>query len=526
MEEGLVGIDFCGTTIKLGAYTREGEELYFMAKRNVPIVDKGGYWFDWKYQKKTIIEGLKEIVDRGIKILSIGPGTCGEAVYPIDEDGNILDNAIAWYCRRTEEQQKEFEEKTDPLEVFNICFLKTTHPTRPTPTNILSYSAHKINWYKKYKSEVYKRAACWLNVNGFINYFLTGKKYCDYTEAGTWLLYDTRKWEWSDRLCELNEIPKDVLPELINSLKVTGYVTEENKKYLGIDYDIPVIIGKHDGWSYTPEEDFKEYAYTYGGTFGGADIIDYMMAFFFNKSLDKLTDEDYERMQEEVDASPPGANGVRIYVDDTRFRPRKMRDLSGINILGIKVPLANNRGDVFRAVLEYLCMMNPSSGLISLERRGVGKDYFRKKMVIRGGLAKNRSYMMIMANMFNMPLYKIEGKEQNTLGVALLGGLGAGLYKDLGEVTNIIRPRYSKVYEPDPELVEEYRKIYDICARIPNFDGDSEVLPMRSKNKIIDIEELDKIVREKGIEWCYNNWSAWAVIPTMEPGKVRCPQVD
>ena len=226
--------------MKVGAFSKDGERLYLAQRKQVPIITKEGYiYFNKTYQEEMIYEMLKEIVDHGFKMLSIGIGSCGESVYPVDKEGVVIDNAIAWYCTRTTEQLEEFSKKISVMEVFNICYLKPFY----------NYSAHKINWVKKYKPDIFKKATCWLNVDGFVNYLLTGTKYIDYNQAGTTLLFDTKKRDWSDKLFEVNGLNKDIFPELIESGTFTGYLNGKSREKLNISYDIPVSIAGHDTWN-------------------------------------------------------------------------------------------------------------------------------------------------------------------------------------------------------------------------------------------------------------------------------------
>lgn len=500
MKEGLIGIDSCGTNMKVAVFSIEGKRLYITSRKNIPVITKEGYYFDWKYQKGMYFEMLKEVVDHDYKILSIGISTCGESVYPMDEDGNIIDNAIAWYCRRTEEQKEEFEKKISEKEAYKICFLRSFY----------SYSAHKINWYKKYKPKIFKKTVCWLPVTGFINYLLTKTKYFDYNQAGTTLLFDTIKKNWSNRLFKINEISKDTFPELIESGKMTGFLTEENKELLGINYDIPVSIGGHDGWcgqfalGVGVSKEADEYIFSFTGTAGSASIgkvvnkkelenildkkgieyfydnfsmviphvypgkyycvytgavvdyygalLNFIMSFFYNKKAGEITDNDYIEMRKEIDSSKPGANGVRVYVKEND--PIKLRDLDGINILNLGI--SNTRGDVFRAVLEYLCLIDRN------QLKRIGER--RKKTYVVGGFVQNKNFMRIRANILNMPQYIAKEEEINALGAALLGGVGAGIYKGYEDSTNRVGIRYKNIVKPDPKLVKEYKKNYNFTT--------------------------------------------------------------
>jgi sugar (pentulose or hexulose) kinase len=495
MKECLVGIDSCGTNIKVGAFSKSGNRLFLSKRRNIPIItDEGYFYFDWKYQKKMIFEMLKEIIDGDYKILSIGTSSCGESVYPLDSDGNVIDNAIAWYCRRTEEQAQEFVNKISEREVYEICFLKPFY----------SYTAHKINWYKKYKPNIFKKTACWLHVNNFVNYLLTGKKYIDYNQAGSTSLFDIRRNDWSNKLFQINEISKDTFPPLIKNGSFVGFVNSKNKKLLGINYDIPVSVGGHDAWcglfalGIGVSEKSKEFLPSFTGTAGIPSIgeiisrkelektdtnyfykyfswviphvypgtyhclgvvmdyygalIEYFIRLLYNKKADEITRDDYYKLEKEVESSIPGSNGVRIYVEENEVK--KTRNLNGINILGCKI--LNTRGDVMRAVMEYLCIEDKKY-IKEIERR----TKVKKKILVIGGLANNKSFIKIRANILNRDQYICKEEELNLLGAALLGGVGAKIFNNHIDAVESVGILYKDIVKPDSKIVREYRRIYN-----------------------------------------------------------------
>ncbi|MCL4378890.1 MAG: FGGY family carbohydrate kinase, partial [Actinobacteria bacterium] len=390
------------------------------------------------------------------------------------------------------EQAKEFAKKISEEEVYEICHLKP----------FFTYSAHKINWYKKYKPDVYRNAACWLNVDGFVNYILTGTRYMDYNQAGSTLLLDTKKRDWSDRLFKINEISKVTFPELIESGKFTGFVNSESKELLDIDYDIPVSLAGHDSWCGlfalgVGISDKIEFTPNFTGTAGLTNIgkvivreellktntkdlfdnfswviphvypnkyhcrgnsvacygslVEYILKILFGDEKKEFFNEDYIRFEKEINSSIPGANGVRIYVSGNEIK--NTRDLPGINILNLKT--SNTKGDIYRAVLEYLCLLDKKQ-LENLEK-STGE---KKKILIFGGLTKNNAFLKIRASILNKTQYIAKEEEVNLLGAALLGGVGSSIYKDYDDAINNIEVAYKGFVEPDPELVKEYIKIY------------------------------------------------------------------
>jgi len=480
--------------MKVGAFNRNGGKLHITSRKNIPIISgQGYYYFNWKYQRDMLFEMLKEVISNGYKIVSIGIGSCGEAVYPIDKDGEIINNAIAWYCTRTEEQAKEFEKKISEKEVYEICFLKPFY----------TYSAHKINWFKKYKPEIYKNAAYWLNVDGFVNYILTGTKYIDYNQAGSTLLFDTRKMDWSEKLFKINEINVETFPELIESGKFTGYVKNNIKEILNIDYDIPVSLAGHDSWcglyalgiglsdktEYTPnftgtagltnigkiigkeelartkaKDYYDKFSWVIPHVYPGkyhcrgnsiasyGSLIEFTLKILFGNDKE-FTNDDYLRFEKEARSSNPGANGVRVYVSENEISG--IKKLDGINLLNMKT--SNTKGDIYRAVLEYLSAMDKKQ-LKNLEEITSEK----KKLLILGGLTKNRMFMKIRASILNRALYIAKEEEVNLLGAALLGGVGSEIYEDYDDAIGKIEILYKDIVKPDPELVKIYSEINDL----------------------------------------------------------------
>ena len=495
MKECLIGTDMCGTSMKVGAFSRDGKRLYLTQRKQIPIItDDGYFYFNKEYQEEMLYEMLKEIVDKGYRILSIGIGSCGESVYPVDKDGVVMDNAIAWYCTRTTEQLEEFRKKISDMEAFNICYLKPFY----------NYSAHKINWIKKYKPDIFKKAKCWLNVDGFVNYLLTGTKYIDYNQAGTTLLFDTKKRDWSDKLFEVNGLNKDIFPELIESGTFTGYLNNKSRKRINLSYRVPVSIAGHDTWCGfyalglgTSAE--SEYVPNFTGTAGLTNIgtfidkkellskdpnyfydnfswviphtvpnkyhcrgnntssygalLEFTRKLFFEKDKKETWNDYYKSLSNSLSLAAPGANGVRVFVSENE--PLGNNKLEGINFLNLK--LSNSKADIYRAAIEYLCVLDKNN-LGLLEKLSNKK----KKILVFGGFSNDLAFMKIRASIMNRELYIPVEKEINVLGAALLGAVGAKIYDSYGEALDNIEITYKSVVEPDYKLTEIYKNIYNL----------------------------------------------------------------
>jgi sugar (pentulose or hexulose) kinase len=121
---------------------------------------------------------------------------------------------------------------------------------------------------KAQDSTVLKNADKLLLIPDLINYFLTGKKYTEYSNASTTQLFNPKAGDWAYELIDALEIDRNIFTEIIDSGTVIGNLSKEVCSELGID-PIPVIAAaSHDTGSAVasvPAED-ENFAYISCGT--------------------------------------------------------------------------------------------------------------------------------------------------------------------------------------------------------------------------------------------------------------------
>ena len=77
-----------------------------------------------------------------------------------------------------------------------------------------------------------------------------------------------------------------------------------------------------------------------------------------------------------------------------------------------------------------------------------------------GGESRNDLLMKIKASVLNRALTKMDMPETVSLGAAILGGIGAGIFTNLQEALQGLRFNTYEIL-PQPEWVEPYQKFYD-----------------------------------------------------------------
>ena len=112
-----------------------------------------------------------------------------------------------------------------------------------------------------------------------------------------------------------------------------------------------------------------------------------------------------------------------------------------------------------RAVLEGITFSLKDSQVLLDPKREL------KRLVSVGGGAKNRAWLQMQADIFNMPVTTLKVEQGPGLGAAMLVTTGLGWYADLTECVDKFVV-YGDTIRPIPENVDRYRRIYEIYRKI------------------------------------------------------------
>ncbi|MEA1964853.1 MAG: xylulokinase [Candidatus Aerophobetes bacterium] len=404
---------------------------------------------------------------------------------PVDKNGNPLRDSIIWADGRSVKQAQFLLDKIGDEEGYHI----TGHRF------FSSYSAPKIMWVKENEPEVFKKAYKFLHTKDYIIHHLTGKFATDYSDASGMNLFDLNKREWSEEILQAADIPEETLPEPHPSTYVAGEVTETASQATGLKKGTPVVMGGGDGpCAAVGAGSVKEgSAYSYIGsaswialatkkplydpkmrtfTFCHLDPDMFMPAGATNNGgvcyqwlrdsicqIEKQTAESvgidvYEIMGLKADLVEPGADKLLFlpYIRGERcpyYNPNARGVFLGLN--------PNHKKEHFiRAVLEGVAF-NLRIILNSFQGQGAVIDEMR----VIGGGARSRLWRQIMANIYNKKILRPSLlQEATSLGAAIAGGIGVGIFKDFSMARDMVR--IVDVDSPQPEVRERYENLYSI----------------------------------------------------------------
>ncbi|MBZ0302489.1 MAG: FGGY-family carbohydrate kinase [Anaerolineae bacterium] len=416
----------------------------------------------------------------------------------LDKAARPLHNAIIWADQRSVEQERWLGERIAPDQVYRI----TGHRLSA------SYSLCKMLWLRDHKPDVYRATHKFVHAKDAMVARLTGVFVTDPTDASGMNLYDLEQGGWSPSIIEAAQLDPNQLPDLRPSIEVVGGVLASVADEVGVAPGTPVVIGGGDGMcASTGAGVIREgVAYNYIGssswiglatprpvldpsyrTFTWAPMVPGVFGPMgtmqaagasYQWMRDHLCSDEveagqtldispYELMNFQADKSPVGANGLLFlpYLmgeRSPRWNPRARGAFIGLTV-------RHTRADMIRAVLEGVTM-NLHVIQEALTAQGAKIDAMR----VIGGGARGQSWNRIMANIYGVPVHRLAILEEATsMGAALAGGVGVGLYPDFSMIEHM-NP-VVEVIEPDPESHARYQQffpIFEACyqALVPIYD--------------------------------------------------------
>ncbi len=138
-------------------------------------------------------------------------------------------------------------------------------------------------------------------------------------------------------------------------------------------------------------------------------------------------------------------------------------ELSGL-IVGLT--LDTRPPDVYRALLESTAF-GTRMIIEAFESAGLPVD----DLIAAGGLAGNDLLMRIYADVTDRPLSVVGSTQGPALGAAIHAAVAAGCYRDVAAASKAMGGTRRATYQPDPDRVRSYDRLYDEYRRLHDYLG-------------------------------------------------------
>ncbi|MEJ6951219.1 xylulokinase [Natronospora cellulosivora (SeqCode)] len=477
----LLGIDIGTSGVKCLLLSVEEGNILGTKTENYPISTPKSGWSeqnpeDWWKATKKCIAGLisdTKISAGDIKGLSFS-GQMHSSVF-LDENMEVIRPAILWSDTRTSEQCQEIYEKAGGLE--NLI----DYVSNPA---LEGFTAPKILWLKENEPDNFAKLDLVLLPKDYIRYKLCGEINMDVSDGAGTLLMDVEKNDWSDGLLEKLDLSRDILPPLVDSIAVTGKITEDIAKETGLAAGTPVVAGGADnscgavgsgiikegrvmvsiGTSGVVVAFAPEAAADPGGRihlfnhsrpnswYMMGVVLSAGMSFQWMKESLFADDIDFDKLNELAADTNPGSDGViflpYLYGERT---PHADANARGV-YFGIGAE--HKQKHFIRSVMEGVAYALKDS-LELIKEQGVAIEEIRAI----GGGAKSAVWQQILADVFGQEISLLNVEEGPAFGAALIAGVGVDVYDSFEEAES----DYIKVVEtiaPIEENVKAYEKYY------------------------------------------------------------------
>ncbi|HPC76771.1 MAG TPA: glycerol kinase GlpK [bacterium] len=388
--------------------------------------------------------------------------------------GKPLYNAIVWQCRRSADICEELRDRgLEPLIREKTGLLCDAY-----------FSSTKIMWLLRnipeLKDLIRENRVAFGTVDSWLLWNLTGGKVhaTDTTNASRTMLFNITKCDWDDDLLDAFDIPRSILPDVVDSAQVSGY-TED---FPGRGIPVSGIVGDQQGalvgqCCFSP----GSLKVTYGT---GCFLLEPMerflisekgmlttIAWSINRSLVYAIEGSVftggsvvQWLRDNLGIIPDSASSEVFAraVDDTGdvyFVPA----LTGLGapywdmyargmIIGIS--RSTGREHIVRAALEGIAyqirdLVNTIEDVTEVKVQELRVD---------GGATGNSFLLQFQSDLLGIPVIRPRMIETTSLGAFILASIGIGVFKDLEEAGKIWK--VDRVFLPERNK-DEMDRLYD-----------------------------------------------------------------
>lgn len=209
------------------------EEMYRFD--NLQLRKNGHDCWDKEGLYESILAGLEACAKAGKVPSTMGIDTWGVDFVLLDENDEVVGDAVAYRDARTQDIFPETDEMISPLEVYRRTGIQRQ------PFNTL----YQFVALAKEAPEQLERAQRFLMIPEYFNFLLTGKKVNEYTNATTTNLLNARTKDWDEEILGACGIPARLFGKVEMPGFVLGGFTLEVQARVGFDCEV-VLPATHD----------------------------------------------------------------------------------------------------------------------------------------------------------------------------------------------------------------------------------------------------------------------------------------
>ena len=483
-------IDFGTQSVRTALINKTGDIEAIIKRKYDPayVSEQKGYAEqDPDYYYNILVECLKELAsknkDKLARIKGSTISTFRDSSVQLDKDLKPLRKSILWLDQRLAKGKEKlpFGYST----IFNLVGMKETIK--------LNRSRTMAHWIKENEPELWSKVDKYVNISTYLTYKITGTladscanltgHYPINFKKGVWykegalkgvifgvpsrMLFPLKKpgeiiGEISREICKLTGLPEGIklyasgsdkacetigLGALDKSIGAISYGTAStievsNKKYHEPEPFLPAYPAAVEDWYNMEVQIYRGY---------------WMLSWFSQNFASELIDESKlqnmaveEMLNKSLAKIPPGSDGLVL---QPYWGPGLRRPLSKGAIIGFSD--VHTREHFYRAIIEGIAYAL-KEGLEGIEK---SQHHKVKELRISGGGSQSDSICQITADVFNLPVSRVQTFETTSLGAAISVFVALGEFSSVEEAMEKMSHK-TTTFTPNPEAAEQYEELY------------------------------------------------------------------
>ena len=459
-------------------------------KYDVPYFSKNPGWAEQSpdFYYDTIAGLSKALLERNAdkkdRIIAVCLTCIRDTVLCLDKEKHPLRDIILWLDEREADETGKIPASKRAL--FSLVGMGES-------VKIL-YRATAANWIMQNEPELWEKTDKYVMLPTYLNYRLTGELKDSTANMIGHVPFDYKGRCWMKEsgltrcVCDM---PQEKLCELVPSGDVIGAITEEAEGATGIPSGLPLIATGSDKGCETlgmsvirPDQAAVSFGTTATLQMAVKDYFEpqpfmpaypavpndmynpefevfrgfWMISWFIEQfgAEDKAAAEAKgisveQYLDEKISELEPGSGGLLL-------QPFWTPGITNPSASGAIVGFSDyhTRYHLYRAIIEGI-FMELYHGLETMQKRS---KLTVKELYAGGGGARSAVVCQIAADLFGLPVHRIQTHEASAVGCAMVAFLSQGIFKDYEEaIGHMVRKR--DVFTPDEEKHRIYMELYD-----------------------------------------------------------------
>ena len=496
MGKYVVGIDAGTMGVRTVIFDLQGNEVSSAYFETPTFYPRPG-WVEQRAEDvielayKSVAAALKKKNVDASEIISISFTNQRTTWAPIDKEGNFLHNMFIWQDQRGAEifpwaREQLAKHGMTEMDLYNRC----GHPMGSVQCG------SKAFWYRLNMPDLYEKTYKMITPHAMLaKAFGANDWYDEESDANWWLVTKCDTFEFDPELCEIFGMDIDKYPRNMKPGTPIGAVTKEVAEKTGLKEGTPLFVGSGDqqcgaagvgnsgtpglgsvclgtaglciGYSATPVRDPNGKCHVLGHPAGGYTMEGHASAAAssfrwlrnaisqFEMTAANISGIDvYDIMSATASKAPIGAKGTIFLPWLAGAAGPHYNDQARGAFIGMT--LGTTKAELLRAAMEGICF-EMREMLDALKAAGFEFNRLR----VTGGAARSNLWNQIQANIYKCTVETVDAPEATALGAAMIGAVGAGVFKDLREASdNMVHVK--DVYEPDEASMKLYDEVYEM----------------------------------------------------------------